>query len=139
MAPPPARQRLSFGTLNTQAGDGYHSGLEQDQCGRRLRPNLSQHTINAVGPAGAAEHAPTALPRANCLGGGYLYCNQRCCQTLGTSGWKRRCSSIQVAFLQGRGFPPLESQRGYDGPIYLSISISISISIYLSSIYLGAD
>ena len=53
----PARPGLSFGTLNTQAADGCHSGLEQDQCGRRLLPKLAY--TYAVW-SGATEHAPTA-------------------------------------------------------------------------------
>jgi hypothetical protein len=36
----PADPRWSVGTLNTQAADGYHSGLGQDERGRRLRPKL---------------------------------------------------------------------------------------------------
>ena len=78
----PAGPPLSVGTLNTQAADGYHSGLGQDERGRRLRPKLDQdctHTERA-GRSQLLQRAQDR-PGANCLGGpgSYLlaYC-QRC-------------------------------------------------------------
>lgn len=64
-----AGPRLSVGTLNTQAADGYHSGLGQDERGRRLRPKLDQAcTAYRAGGAVAAAAARTGQARGELSG-----------------------------------------------------------------------
>ena len=59
----------SVGTLNTQAADGYHSGLGQDERGRRLRPKLDQAcTAYRAGGAVAAAAARTGQARGELSG-----------------------------------------------------------------------
>ena len=60
---------MSVGTLNTQAAHGYHSGLGQDERGRRLRPKLDQAcTAYRAGGAVAAAAARTGQARGELSG-----------------------------------------------------------------------
>ena len=55
--------------MNTQAADGHHSGLGQDERGRRLRPKLDQAcTAYRAGGAVAAAAARTGQARGELSG-----------------------------------------------------------------------